>query len=166
MDNIIRRLLMSGMTYDQIKTVLLNKYGMTSYEIEYDAFVPQNYQSIDDIMETTPLIIFIRNPNGGVGHWVCMFKKGNYIEYFDSYGEKPLKNICGFLYNHQINRKKEDIIEYNHHELQNEITHVCGYMCIMRIIHKNLDLNAFIKVLKKYKKHIPNNDILSVAFSI
>lgn len=47
--------------------------------------------SIDDAFDSLGRCVFLfLTVSPSVGHWLCMFKRGNnIIEYFDSYGEKP-----------------------------------------------------------------------------
>ena len=48
------------------------------------------FQSIDDAFDKEGRCVFLfLTENESTGHWLCMFKRPEGIEYFDSYGDKP-----------------------------------------------------------------------------
>jgi len=53
-----------------------------------------NYKSIDELLPNSIdycIILVEDSPNNG--HWICVLKYNNTVEYFDSYGNYPDKNL-------------------------------------------------------------------------
>lgn len=62
---------------------------------------------------------------GAGTHWVAYVKKGNSVQYFDSFGNlKPPLEIISYL---GQNRAK---ITYNYKQLQNYNSTNCGQLCV------------------------------------
>lgn len=55
--------------------------------IPYSKFAEM--ESIDEAFDEWGRCVYLFMTSPGVGHWCCMFKRGDAIECFDSYGEKP-----------------------------------------------------------------------------
>lgn len=56
-------------------------------------------------------------------HWVAYAKSGNYIEYFDSYGNlKPCKEFLKYMTKYNI--------FYNYDNIQLDNSYNCGHLCI------------------------------------
>lgn len=62
-------------------------------------------------------------------HWVAYRKKGNFVEYFDSFGNlRPpveLENYFG----------PNASIDYNYKRMQNPNSVVCGHLCLKFLCH-------------------------------
>jgi hypothetical protein len=128
-----------------------------------------NIHNIDDIFINNSCVILIKNK--GMNHWVCVIKNGNYIEFFDSYGntENNLKNYFDKKYLKQTNQIKNNInklmfysnpnyeLHYNNIKYQSDNQNIatCGRHCIIRIMYKNLTdkeyKNFIYKNCKKYE---------------
>ena len=58
-------------------------------------------------------------------HWVCYKKKGNNVEYYDSFGVTPPPEILTYL---GINRGNK--IFYNSEQEQQIHEVICGHLCL------------------------------------
>lgn len=140
-----------------------------------------NYESIDDILTSNydfMILLYEIEPN--IGHWVCMMRYDNIIEYFCSYGTYPsacllwidesmnkeLNQDYRVLLN-LLNNSKLDII-YNpirYQEMNDDIA-TCGRHCISRILmmkKNSFNLNDYYKFMKmlKDKQNMSYDEIVS-----
>lgn len=134
----------------------------------------KNYKSIEELLPNDKsYIIILVEQSFNNGHWICISRFNNIIEYFDSYGLAPSQNLkwndCelnkelgqGFKYlNYLFDNTKLNVI-YNPIEYQGESSNIntCGRHCIFRIlmmVANNMNLNKYYKFMKsikdKYKK--------------
>lgn len=73
-------------------------------------------------------IINLDRKIGSGTHWVAYFKKGNYVEYFDSYGNlQPPLEVINYLGSN---------INYNYKNYQNNNTYNCGHLCLKFLYSK------------------------------
>jgi len=97
------------------------------------------------------------------GHWLCMFKRGNSIHYFDSYGEKPDAQR-EWLSQEQLDVLDESVprltqllrasgykIFYSTYQYQSEKNDInsCGRWAVLRIMCKNESDIQFFKMVKE-----------------
>ena len=71
------------------------------------------------------LIVNLDNSNGEGTHWVCFKKTGNFVQYFDSYGNlKPPIEVQEYL--------KNNYISFNKTAYQNVSSNsqICGHLCL------------------------------------
>jgi hypothetical protein len=98
-------------------------------------------------------IINLENSNDGSGtHWTC-FKKGVINLYFDSFG---------FIFPEEVKERLTNIT-YNHKEIQNINSIMCGYFCIALIneMEKSVikdDLLKFNQFISRFSKNTLFND--------
>lgn len=118
-----------------------------------------NYSNIDDLL-INDMCVILYEQMPGIGHWTCIFKEGNEIEHFDSYGYPP---------DDELNFNNEDInillgqgapvlckllaispydIRYNNFKYQGKDSSTCGRWCILRLIFKKYDEYKFKKIMK------------------
>ena len=62
------------------------------------------------------------------GHWVALFVTDSTVEYFDSYGGKPLPSLA--------QRWKRKMWISNPIPLQSPLSAVCGHYCIYYLLHR------------------------------
>lgn len=126
----------------------------------------KNYSDIDELLPNDKdfKIILIEQENN-LGHWVCIMKHGNTIEYFNPYGIKVDndKKWIGKIKNALLGQSQDMLSEMmerspykciyskkRFQKLRPEIQ-TCGRWCILRIIcMKDLDMD--IKEFKKFIK--------------
>jgi hypothetical protein len=98
-------------------------------------------------------IVNMENHDKGSGsHWVC-FKKSTINLYFDSFG---------FIFPEEVKERLTNIT-YNHKEIQNINSIMCGYFCIALIneMEKSVikdDLLKFNQFISRFSKNTLFND--------
>lgn len=115
------------------------------------------YDNIDQILGRygACFLLFESKPN--YGHWTCLIRRGNTIEFFDPYSGYPDDNLK-FVpeeFKHKSNQDKPYLsmlllnspykLEYNEFDFQNKKQGVntCGRWCAMRILFKYLTIEEF-----------------------
>lgn len=69
-------------------------------------------------------IVNLDSKYGGGTHWVCYRKRGNRVQYFDSFGNlRPPLEIVKYL-------GPDAHIEYNYESKQSFDSVVCGHLCL------------------------------------
>jgi hypothetical protein len=141
----------------------------------------ESVNNIDELLDRLGRgVLLWRTENENTGHWISLLRKGNTIEIFDPYGNKPSewtkklnsekglnppngvleKLIKGSGYKIKINNVK-------HQPINNSNSATCGKHTAIRLLfHKmNLDeYNNFMKDIKK--KYGINSEDLVNAFSL
>ena len=130
------------------------------------------YKSVEDILRNhhSAIILYI-NQGDNSGHWTCLIKHPDRVEFFDSYGgnmngrpdaefqfidkEQRKINYRGAPYLSKLlydYAKRGGVVEYNHHQLQKEGAGIatCGRHCIVRIKTKHLPLNTYASMIKRF----------------
>jgi len=125
----------------------------------------KNYSNIDELLPNDKdfKIILIEQEHH-VGHWVCVMRYGNTIEYFNPYGTKVDndKKFIGKLRNALLGQEEDVLSEMmekspykciyskkRFQKLRPEIQ-TCGRWCLLRIMcMKDLDMD-----IKEFKKFI------------
>ena len=64
-------------------------------------------------------------------HWVAVYFNGNRIEYFDSYGNKPKREIEKWI------REKRTKYIHNKRQVQGPLQATCGAHCIYYLYHRS-----------------------------
>jgi len=136
-----------------------------------------NYKSIEELLpndRSYKIILIEQNYNSG--HWTCLLRYGNTIEWFDSYG-LPVDGELKFINSVKrrllgegrktltelLSKVKDKNIVYNKVKLQKlcNKSATCGRWVILRILMmKNFfyNLKEFQDFIKKYKKEIGFKD--------
>jgi hypothetical protein len=134
--------------------------------IEYEKL--SGYKKMDDIFINDSCVLFIRNPKGAVGHWVCVVRRVKYnrstISYFDSYGRPPDPDnyLAGeYPYLSKLMYECPHELEYNEYNYQKAGTATCGRHVIVRILMKNKSLDEYNKFMSLFK----NDDELVTAIT-
>jgi hypothetical protein len=118
------------------------------------------YSNIDQILKNDACIIFYDRTSGNVGHWCCIIRRGDSIEYFDSYGRPPSfpKYIHGdkpYLLN--LLKKSRYYVYYNPYNFQSKGVATCGRHVVMRILFKRYSLGYY----KRFMNNIDHDDLVS-----
>lgn len=142
---------------------ILNMVDQKSKIIIYSDL--KHYKNIDEVLEpyNNAVILYETRPN--FGHWVCLTKRGNKIEYFDSYANPPdkpldyvdekMKKKLGVQYPYLsklLSDSKYNIV-YNTYQLQklNKKISNCGRYVGLRVAMQEYPLDQYIKMLKNGK---------------
>jgi hypothetical protein len=123
--------------------------------------------TIDEAFDSLGRCIFLfltKSPTSG--HWLCMFRKGNEIQYFDSYGEKPeaqrewlseeqleaLDEEEPWLLN--LLKKSPYKVYWNtvQYQKEKEDYNSCGRWCVARLICKDMTDKQFYNLVKEQMK--------------
>jgi hypothetical protein len=135
----------------------------------------KNYNTMDELLpEKTDYKIILTESQINSGHWCCILKYGDTVEWFDSYGVRPdgelnfisagMRKILGED-KHHLSRliktiKSPTKFIYNKKKLQvlKDGVNTCGRWTILRLVlSKNgYDLNEFLRFINDYCK---NNDV-------
>lgn len=119
--------------------------------------------TIDDAFdETGRAMMLYLTENANTGHWVCMLKKGNTVEYFDSYGGYKPDDERKWL----SKQKQEELgqdeptltrmlreagykVTYNPYKFQEEVhdMNTCGRHCVVRLLLGHLPLKQYAKLI-------------------
>lgn len=126
-----------------------------------------NMDSIDECFDRLGRCVFLfLTKSETSGHWVCMFKKGDSIEYFSSYGDKPEAERCWLdeeqleelgqdePYLNQLLKKSKYKVFYSTHQYQSDKEDIasCGRWCVMRLICKDMSNLQFYNLVKAQMK--------------
>lgn len=126
----------------------------------------KGYSSLNELLNCPGQSIFLlyqQAPN--YGHWTCLFKQGNRIEFFDPYGinvddelkwtdpsmRKQLHMDKPWLSKLLYESPPHYTLIYNQHPFQkrgNDIN-TCGRWCVLRLLFKNLSLEQFVELFGK-----------------
>lgn len=68
-------------------------------------------------------IVNLDSSEGTGTHWVCYSKKGNQVEYYDSFGVQPPTELINYF-------GKKAKIFYNSEQIQNIDQIICGHLCL------------------------------------
>jgi hypothetical protein len=125
----------------------------------------ENYKTIDELIPSKDdFRILLLESEPSVGHWVCLIRKDDTLEFFDSYGKThkgELRFIPKFI-NKMLNQPDDYLTKimkssknpiFSTLKLQNENPDVCtcGRHCIARILcgKAGYDLNDYEQLIKK-----------------
>jgi len=135
-------------------------------DLDLERYFPETNHYKNNVIKYSELA------NYNSGHWTCILRYGDTIEWFDSYGidvDCELKFINAVkrrllgegrtILRDLLKKTKGKKIVYNHYKFQKlcNKSATCGRWVILRILMmKNFfyDLEEFQKFIKKYKKEI------------
>lgn len=129
----------------------------------------KKYDNIDSLLNKPvdyAILLYEDKPNKG--HWVCVLKYNDMIEYFDSYGGKvdnPLSwnteddnlSLDQRPYLSNLFNKTDKEVIYNPIKYQDdsEDVNTCGRHCVFRILNlleKDRSLGDYYEIMKEIKK--------------
>jgi len=133
----------------------------------------KNYKSIDQLLEIDNRCIILIETKINAGHWCCLLKYGDVVEFFDSYGlpkiddelsyvSLPTRKVLGeqkHLLSALLDECDEKVI-HNIRDLQSWKAGVntCGRWCVDRLLNQNKTLPEYLKYIDSFKAK--NNDKL------
>jgi hypothetical protein len=122
-------------------------------------------EHIDQIFDDKGRCMLLFNTvDDSTGHWVCLSKKGNRIDFFDPYGLKPDEPMKWLT-----ETKRDDLdmetkqltkllkssgyqVYYNNFEFQSDKnSNTCGRHCCARLLYLNYDLDQYYQFINHYK---------------
>lgn len=124
--------------------------------IDYSYLAKVNH--IDEILEPYDACVILYMTRKNYGHWTCVFKRGNLIEHFDSYGlmvddelnfdmdpyfrkisNQDYPHLSFLLYNSNYD------LSFNEHQFQKKLKNIqtCGRHVIVRLWFRHLPLEEY-----------------------
>ena len=136
--------------------------------------------TIDDLFGDFDSVVILYEREPQIGHWVGLLRRGNVIEFFDSYGifpdlEKDYINQKFIMNSGQGFNKLASLlhdawdlgyqVEYNNYGLQvmKDGISTCGRHVISRIWFKDMDIDEYNKFINSFRKYGLNpDDVVSI----
>lgn len=126
------------------------------------------YQTIDDVLGPDLATILLFEAKPGYGHWCCLFRRGNLIEFFNPYGGYPddslehipmhFREISNQLvpYLSELMMRSPYELSYNEHAFQKHKKDVktCGRHCAVRLALRMLPLDDYTDVIARLGKRL------------
>lgn len=127
------------------------------------------YDDINKVLSPHKCFIILYMSKKNYGHWCCVIKHKNKIEFFDPYGDympdDELENINkefkkesnqDYPYLTYLLYKSKYPIEYNNYNYQKYDYDIrtCGRHCLVRASLKNMELEEYNELMKKIKKDL------------
>ena len=192
MDNIINKLINKIITTDDDDDLELDSIGDDNIrevlpECKIYTYNQLKNKKIEELLPSKKsycIILYQNSPNSG--HWTCLLRKNNIIEYFDSYGgkvdaplkwiskEKNLKLGINKPYLSEMLKNSPNIyhLVYNDFDFQNLKNHdisTCGRWCLLRLLlykYSDIMIDDFKKIIKKIKKKLKKSTYDEIATRI
>ena len=143
-------------------------------------FVPYSnikyMKNINDVLGPNNIAVIIYLLGSEIGHFVCIFKDNNKIQYFNSYGMEPdddlkivPREVRGQLnetepYLFKLISESRYPCEYNEYKLQGPRTATCGRHCIVRLWNKHLDSEEYAQRLytSSVKANVTMDELVTI----
>lgn len=131
-----------------------------------------NINNINELLFGYNSVVILILSKENYGHWVCITRRNDILEFFDSYGyfvDDPIyfKNTPKYFrkqnnqdYPHLtailLNSYNEYVITYNELRFQKKDrqTATCGRHVVCRIVYKDMDLYDYYRFLKSIDKDL------------
>ena len=126
----------------------------------------KEYSTIDELLphdKSFKILLLEDKPRSG--HYTALYRQGDLICYFNSYGDKPDRdmNCIPRLIRKMLGEDRPEItrlcadreIWYNHHKLQGEKSQVCGRYCMFFVscLQMGFSPDQAIELLYKTKQN-------------
>jgi hypothetical protein len=131
----------------------------------------RNYSSLDELLRPYNACVILFQTKPSYGHWVCITKHGKDVEFFNSYGGYPDDSLS-YIDKKYASGSNQDypyltklFIEspyelfYNEFAFQKKDKNVktCGRHCVVRIMHKTIDIYEYKYILDSMCKEFNTN---------
>ena len=123
----------------------------------------KNISSVNELLKPYNKTVILYRTSNNYGHWVCIWKHGGVINFFDSYGTFPddQRKHIPISYRNLMQTNKPYLIKlllscgcpmrYNEKRLQNKTTHTCGRWVIDRLRHPHLNEYEYYNLFRNHK---------------
>ena len=137
-------------------------------------------EHIDQAFDKLGRCVFLfLTENENTGHWLCMFKRKGFIEYFDSFGERPDAQRSWVSqeqlvalgedrpYLMDLLKKSGYHVYYNTHPYQKDKSdfNTCGRWCVARLICKDMTNQQFYNIATK-SGHSPDDWVSQFTYEM
>lgn len=136
------------------------------------------YNTIDDILNPYGACVLLFEAKPKYGHWVCLIKKGNEVEFFNSYGGFPDDSLK-YIPKQFAEQSNQNIpylslllfespykLYYNEFQFQKHKKDIktCGRHCVVRVLNKDIDIYEYKDLLDKLceKYHTDYDGIVTI----
>lgn len=80
-------------------------------------------------MKNESAVVNLDSCHGSGTHWVCYYKEGNLVDYFDSFGVQPPGELIEYF-------GKKIKLYYNSEQVQKVHQIICGHLCLEWLAQK------------------------------
>lgn len=112
--------------------------------------------NLEDLFKNSDRVLILYEAGSRIGHWVCLIRNGNYLEFFDPYGGM----IDSQLLYSDLSRKEgcrllkllldfDGDLYFNHfaHQEMSPDIQTCGMHCGMRMENFDLDMYQYNRMM-------------------
>lgn len=166
-------------TYEDIAlsdSQLLNLIDGKANLVLYPDLVKCN--SLDEVLGDNEACILLFEAKPNYGHWTCLHRQGDLVEFFNPYGGYPDDSLEYIpLHFREVSNQLEPYLSmlmynspyklsYNEHKFQHRGKDIktCGRHCAMRLIYRDLNLPEYTQLLKDLTDKTGLNTDELVAF--
>lgn len=117
-----------------------------------------NVGCVEDILDTNGICLILVRSGPNVGHWVVLVEEDGVITFFDSYGgfiDDQLEHtpVRYKPYLSKLLHEYPGDVHYNPFQLQKYSKDVstCGRWCALYAMHRDMDVDDFVDIMKSYK---------------
>ncbi len=143
----------------------MNDVKIIPYEVIH------TYDDIDDLLAPYDKVVILYKTRDDYGHWTCLFRYGNMIEFFDPYGlmiddqlkynksrKFKIENAQDHFYLTRLLAVAPETISYNHYKFQKFAVNIttCGRWCLLRLQNNDKPLKQFHKEVLDETKQLGN----------
>lgn len=75
-------------------------------------------------------VVNLDKDSGPGTHWVAYIKRGNFVNYYDSFGVDPPSELIKYF-------GKKAVISYNYEQDQEFDQVICGHLCLLFLAREN-----------------------------
>ena len=134
----------------------------------------EKYNNIDALLGDYQKCVLLYHTSESFGHWVCLYRVGKTVYFFDSYGvmvddqlkflPKDLREDLNSNHRHltELLYKSDYLVEYNEYQFQkkNPLINTCGRWTINRLRYPDISVDEYHKLFKDASKEMPLDEII------
>lgn len=163
----INTILQTPLRISELKNIG-SKFGLNVNVVLYDRLI--NGEKLHNLFQKYPsgFVLFYPNQKSGnhiSGHYVALFKRGNTVYFYDSYGDPVDSQKQNVPQRHQLYQERNNslirqLLEHGYnvdyspykHQLISNDSSTCGRHSILRLLFPELNTNQYHKQLMKVSK--------------
>lgn len=135
------------------------------------------YDNIDEVLGNHGACILLFEARPNYGHWTCIHRTGDNVEFFNPYGGYPDDSLQYIpMHFRKISNQYEPYLSklmydspyqlsYNEHKFQKHGKDIktCGRHCALRLIYRNLSLPEYTEMIKMLKSNtrLPTDELVT-----
>lgn len=133
----------------------------------------KDYQTIEDLFNGNPCAILLYRLAAGYNHWVAINKRGDEIDYYNSYGLQPDAELDMSTYKFEprlgyLLANSPYKVNINNERMQRVKSSVntCGRWAALRCLFKHLTNHEFNEQFKRLELKTPDEIVTALTFTI